>query len=201
MGLSGQLPVLQLRPMPGYRERYRRLLRDQSQVCVRATGAWRLSTPILRRAAGTYRESLPRSNRPDGNPTKRLIQESGIEGIGEPFVPDHLMSNAAGCVMAVMSSMPPGLYRKMDSFLLAAYGMAWATHKRADEEIGRPDFVWFTVNDHGTKQPSPWLRILNNQALLLATLGGRLGLDPTARQALQLPEQRRESRFHGLSVH
>ena len=86
----------------------------------------------------------------------------------------------------------------MDSFLLAAYGMAWATHKRAAEEIGRPDFEWIAVNDHGTAHPSPWLKILNTQAHVIASLGGRLGLDPTSRQALQLPEQRRESRFYGL---
>jgi terminase small subunit-like protein len=134
----------------------------------------------------------------DGNPSRRLVQAAGIEGIGEPFISDHLMTDAAGCVNAVQSSMPPGLYRRLDSFLLAAFGMAWAVHKRASEEIAKPDFEWISVNDHGTAQPSAWLKILNVQAVTLANLGGRLGLDPTSRQALQLPEQRRESRFYGL---
>ncbi len=47
MGLSRQLPVLQLRPMHGHRERYSRLLRDQSPVRLRAPAARRLSGPIL----------------------------------------------------------------------------------------------------------------------------------------------------------
>jgi len=134
----------------------------------------------------------------DGNPSKRLIKESGIEAYGEAFISDHLLMDAKGCVEAVISSMPPGVYRKMDSFLLAAYGMAWATHKRAAEEISRPDFAWIVGHGLGRFAASPWLKILDNQAQLLAALGGRLGLDPTSRQALQLPEQRRESRFYGL---
>ena len=135
----------------------------------------------------------------DNNPSKKRVMETcGIEGIGDPFIPDHLMTDAAGCVMAVQSSMPPGLYRRLDSFLLAAFSMAWAVHKRASEEIAKPEFEWIIVNDHGTAQPSPWLKILNTQAGVLANLGGRLGLDPTARQALQLPEQRKQSRFYGL---
>ena len=134
----------------------------------------------------------------DGNPSRRLIAAAGIEGIGEPFISDHLMSDAAGCVNAIISSMPPGLYRQLDSFLLAAFSMAWAMHKRASEEIAKPEFKWVTINDHGTAQPAAWLKILNTQAMVLARLGGRLGLDPASRQALQLPEQRRESRFYGL---
>src|SRR5260370_38834571 len=47
MGLSRQLPVLQLPPMHGHREWYHRLLRDQSPVRLRAPAARRLSGPIL----------------------------------------------------------------------------------------------------------------------------------------------------------
>ena len=134
----------------------------------------------------------------EGNPGKRMIEQSGIEGIGEPFISDHLMADAAGCVMVVQSSMPPGVYRKMDSFLLAAFGMAWAMHKRAAEEIAKPDFRWITCSDKGFERPSPWLTILNTQAAVLASLGGRLGLDPIARQGLRLPDQRKPSKFAGL---
>src|SRR5262245_2996308 len=125
----------------------------------------------------------------DGNPSKRPIQESGLDGIGEPFIPDHLMSDAASCVNVIMSSMPPGLYRRLDSFLLAAFAMAWAAHKRAAEEIAKPDFQFVEINEKtGVSHPSAWLKILNTQAGVMAALGGRLGLDPLARQALRSPE-------------
>jgi phage terminase small subunit len=144
------------------------------------------------------KKKLSALERLEGNPSKRLIQESGIDGIGEPFTSDHLMMDAKSCVEVIMASMPPGVYRKMDSFMLAAYGMAWALHKRAAEEIGRPDFAWIVANGLGRSTASPWIKILDNQAQLVASLGARLGLDPTSRQALQLPEQRRQSKFHGL---
>ena len=135
----------------------------------------------------------------DGNPSRRLIAAAGIEGIGEPFIPDHLMSDASDCVLAIMSSMPPGVYRTLDSFALAAFAVAWAAHKRAAEEIAKPDFQFVEINEKtGVSHPSAWLKILNTQAIAIASLGGRLGLDPTSRQALQLPERRRESRFYGL---
>jgi phage terminase small subunit len=46
---------------------------------------------------------------------------------------------------------------------------------------------------------SPWLKILNAQAALLASLGDRLGLDPKSRAALKLPGARQKrSKFAGL---
>ena len=60
LGLSRQLPILQLRPMHGHRERYRRLLRDQSASRVRAPAARRLSGPILSGSeAGVISEGIP----------------------------------------------------------------------------------------------------------------------------------------------
>ena len=95
--------------------------------------------------------------------------------------------------------MPPGVYSAFDSFLLSAFGMAWAIHERAAHEIGNPGFVWIVRNATGGQTPSPWMKILNQQAMILASLGDRLGLDPKSRAALKLPDARqRESKFEGL---
>jgi phage terminase small subunit len=135
----------------------------------------------------------------EGNPGKRIIEESGIEALGSPFVPEHLMDDARGCIDAVKISMPPGVYSALDSFLLSAFGMAWAIHKMAAIEISNPDFVWITTNTKGTQVPSPWVKILNQQAQILASLGDRLGLDPKSRAALKLPNARQQrSKFEGL---
>ena len=74
MGLSRQLPILQLRPMHGHRERYRFLLRDKSPVL--APAARRLSGPILG-------HSLPRRS------TCILLIHCGITATGPPPA-DHL---------------------------------------------------------------------------------------------------------------
>ena len=135
----------------------------------------------------------------EGNPGKRVIEESGIEALGEPFVAEHLMDDARGCIEVIKASMPAGVYSALDSFHVAAFGMAWAIHKKAALEISNPDFVWIVVNSAGSETQSPWIKMLNAQAMLLASLGDRLGLDPKSRAALKLPgAKQRKSKFAGL---
>lgn len=135
----------------------------------------------------------------EGNPGKRAIEASGIEAFGEPFVAEHLMDDARGCIEVIKQSMPAKIYSALDSFLLAAFGMAWAIHKRAAHEINGPDFQWVVTNSAGSLAASPWLKILNSQAQLMASLGDRLGLDPKSRAALKLPNARQQkSKFAGL---
>jgi hypothetical protein len=67
----------------------------------------------------------------EGNPGKRIIEETGIEALGQPFIPEHLMDDARGCVEVIKASMPSSIYSALDSFHLAAFAMAWALHKQA----------------------------------------------------------------------
>jgi phage terminase small subunit len=135
----------------------------------------------------------------EGNPGKRLIEESGIEALGQPFVPEHLMDDARGCIEVIKQSMPTSVYSALDSFHLAAFGMAWAIHKKAALEISNPSFEWIVINSAGSQTQSPWLKILNGQAAIIASLGDRLGLDPKSRAALKLPTaKQKKSKFAGL---
>ena len=43
----------------------------------------------------------------EGNPGKRVIEASGIEALGEPFIHEHLMDDARGCIEVIRQSMPP----------------------------------------------------------------------------------------------
>jgi len=137
----------------------------------------------------------------EGNPGKKLKELSGlasVEAWGEPFTPEHLMPDAKACVELIQENMPPKVYRAIDSFQLAAFGMAWAIHKRAAEEIAKKGFRFVVYNQHGSQAQSPWLKILNEQARTLVTVGGQLGLDPVSRQQLHSPVRQQESRFAGL---
>jgi phage terminase small subunit len=139
-------------------------------------------------------------DRLDGNPGKRVIEESGIEALGEPFVPEHLSDDARGCIEVIKASMPSKIYSALDSFLLSAFATAWALHKLAAHKINDPEFRHvFQVGDGGAEMQSPWLAILNKQAALMATLGDRLGLDPKSRAALKMPgAKQQKSKFAGL---
>ena len=146
------------------------------------------------------RKKLAALEKLDGNPSKRVIEESGIEALGEPFIPEHLSDDARGCIEAIKMSMPTGVYSALDSFLLSAFATAWALHKLAAHKINAPDFRHvYGVGDNGAEAQSPWLAILNKQAALMASLGDRLGLDPKSRAALKLPgAKQRKSKFAGL---
>lgn len=150
--------------------------------------------PKRKSAALEHLDNYPHKGR-----SKKLLQEAST-GYGIPFISKHVLEDAKECVVIIQESMPPGIYKTLDSFLLAAYGMAWALHKRACEEIAQDNFEFISVNDKGNQSVSPWLRILNDQAGLLAKLGDRLGLDPVSRQQVQnrLEGSSSQSKFHGL---
>jgi phage terminase small subunit len=136
----------------------------------------------------------------EGNPGHRIIEDSGIEALGQPFIPEHLADDARGCIEVIQKSMPSSVYSALDTFLLSAFGVAWALHKMAAHKISDPDFKpVYAVNETGALAQSPWIAILNKQALILASLGDRLGLDPKSRAALKLPTaKQKRSKFEGL---
>ena len=65
--------------------------------------------------------------------------------LGERYIVEHLMGDARGCIECIKRSMPAKVYSALDSFLLAAFGMAWALHKKAALEISNPEFAWIVT--------------------------------------------------------
>jgi len=128
----------------------------------------------------------------EGTPGKRVVEASGIEGLGEPFIADHLTDDARGCLEVIRQSMPTRIYSALDSFALAVFAMAWAIHKRAAFEISNPKFEFIEANDKGVGTVSLWVRILNDQARVMMSAGDRLGLDPKSRAGLHLPNARQQ---------
>jgi P27 family predicted phage terminase small subunit len=146
------------------------------------------------------RGKLANIDRLDGNPSNRVIEASGIEALGEPFIPEHLADDARGCIECIKQSMPSGVYSALDSYILSAFATAWALHKLATHKVNDPAFEHvISVGENGAQAQSPWLAILNKQAALMASLGDRLGLDPKSRAALKLPDAKQKvSKFDGL---
>ena len=136
----------------------------------------------------------------EGFPCKEVFKGLGIDTKGEPFIHEHLMEDARGCIEVIKDSMPLKVYSRLDSYLLAAFGMAWAMHKMAAHKIGAPDFqAVYEMKESGALIQSPWLAIINKQAMLMASLSDRLGLSPFARNGLKLPGERQQrSKFDGL---
>jgi hypothetical protein len=73
-------------------------------------------------------------------------------------------------------------------------------HKMAALKISDPHFeAIYEIKKSGALVQSPWLAILNKQAMIMASLGDRLGLNPAGRAALKMPSARQQkSKFAGL---
>lgn len=137
----------------------------------------------------------------EGNPGNRPLAEleDQIAALGDVFIPEHLDEDAAACIEVIRGSMPPGVYARLDTYLLAAFATAWAIHRRAAHEISNPAFEHVGVNSAGNLAKSPWIDILNSQARIMMAAGDRLGLDPKSRAALRLPkDDKPKSKFAGL---
>jgi phage terminase small subunit len=145
------------------------------------------------------RKKLAEIDRLEGNPGRRFIEETGVEALGSPFIPEHLSDDARGCIEVIQAHMPPNIYSALDSFILAAFGTAWAIHKKATLVVSDPNFKWIDKSKRGAGVESAWVKIIRQQATLMASLGDRLGLDPKSRAALRLPgAKQRRSKFAGL---
>ena len=145
------------------------------------------------------RKKHPKLEILDGKPGKRAVPDIGdfLPSIGEAFIPAHLSEEAAACAEHVKASMPDGVYSQGDSYTIAAFAMACAVHQKAAHFLSNPN-VELVIDDagenhDGERQPTLnlWLKVLNDQAKIIALLGDRLGLNPRARMAVKLPDQNR----------
>lgn len=132
-----------------------------------------------------------------GNPSKRPLPPEGPTASGELIVPSHLSEAAQECMRAIKASMPPETYAAADGFLLGAFATAWDLHRQAAEELRRSELV---VEGSRGAVINPLIRVVNTQAQLIASLGDRLGLSPSARASLGVKggANRPPSKFDGL---
>ena len=133
----------------------------------------------------------------EGNPGKRAINDDAPQPIGTPTRPEYLTGYAADVWLKIVGSMPQQIYSPADEELLAAYCVAAAMHREAVMRLTEMGAV--IVGESGAPYQNPWTGILNTQATKMATIGSRLGLDPSARASLKVPkDEKPKSKFEGL---
>lgn len=145
--------------------------------------------------------TLPAIERMNGHPNKGRPPAIGdfLTPKGNPFCPAHLEEEAQSCMEVVMASMPDGVYSQVDTYALAAFATAWAKHAEAAHKLQDPVLGGSVITVNGEQKINPWLRVLDREALMMASLGDRLGLNPRARLSIQLPRDRPQSKFDGLT--
>ena len=132
----------------------------------------------------------------EGDPGKRAINKAEPVASGLPS-PSKLMSKGAAAIWKRLTgSMPAGVWTGADENLIAAYCEAAALHHEAADRLKTEPKV--VVGSTGQAVVSPWVKIMADQARLMASLGARLGLDPLARQAINATteDEKPSSRFN-----
>jgi len=129
-----------------------------------------------------------------GNPEKRPRLPDAVEAFGEPVMPLWLDVYGMEIFNRIIASMPPSFYTGADSYILAMYAESCSLAKRAVIEIQEHGI---TVEEEKynvagilistTKKKNPAHSVLADAMAKIAALGTRLGLDPTARQAITMP--------------
>lgn len=133
----------------------------------------------------------------EGNPGKRALNDLAPQPIGRPICPAHLEPYAREVWDRIIGSMPEAVYTAAEQELLAAYCLAADMQRKAAIKIQEEGAVF--VGPSGVPSQSPWVGILNTSAQRLATIGTRLGLDPTARSSIVvIPGDKPLSKFEGL---
>lgn len=141
----------------------------------------------------------PEERRLDGNPGKRPIPIEVFTPEGAPFVPDHLSDDAQICAEFIIGSFKAKRLTAPDSYLLSAFATAWAWHKAATHAMNSPDFKAVVPGSKGGEVPSPWFRILSDQARTMIALSAKLYLSPADRASIKGGEvERPRSKFDGL---
>jgi P27 family predicted phage terminase small subunit len=117
-----------------------------------------------------------------GNPsklTRAARHEPKIVGdLSDP--PDHFTEEQKTAWRYVLSHSPPGLLKLIDRAALAAFIAAEDLHRQAMIEQSKGRLLW---RPPGSSQPqqSPYLPIINRQALIMLKAAEQLGFTPVSR--------------------
>ena len=135
--------------------------------------------------------------------SRRQIQVEIFAPMGLPFVPDHLGEDAEACAEHIIKNFSAKHISSIDSYVLAIFAAAWAWHKHAVHVMSAPDFqplVEVKDKQGNTRQaPSPWFKILNEQARVMMSVAPKLYLTPADRHSLQgVGQEKPKSKFDGL---
>ena len=122
----------------------------------------------------------------EGNPGKRAINKNEPvpkNNLADP--PEFLGDTARQMWTYILQEMPEGLIKSTDLAELTMWCVAFEIYKKAYEQVRIQGEVVITT-ERGLPMPvtNPYLKIMNDQALVLSRAGSNLGLNPVARSKM-----------------
>lgn len=113
---------------------------------------------------------------------------------GEPLpstpigsAPAHFSFKERGTWDDIVKNAPRGMLKALDRYVLEAFVEAWETRRQAQEKLRRSPMVIRTPS--GSAVPSPYVRIVNQQTVIIKSLIAELGFSPAARTSIAIEEE------------
>jgi P27 family predicted phage terminase small subunit len=121
-----------------------------------------------------------------GKPSKRpLWPEPVAKGeLQEP--PDWLTESQKEGWRYAIDNAPCGLLKRIDSSALTIWVIAEDCHRQASQKVAEYGMLIKTPNT-GEPQQSPYMPIMNRQAIIMMRAAQALGFSPSARPAIEAP--------------
>jgi P27 family predicted phage terminase small subunit len=119
-----------------------------------------------------------------GNPGRRALNKNEPRPVGDLAEPPaHFDGDLKDAWEYAIQHAPKGLLKKIDASVLETWCTAHALHRRALNEVRRSGMLVLAPH---TKLPvqSPWLPIVNKQALIMLRAVDHLGFSPAARSRI-----------------
>lgn len=133
----------------------------------------------------------------EGVPGKaRPLNEREPEPVGPLIRPEFVSGEAAREWDRVIHAMPPGLYTSADLPVLTVHCLAWVMYRNALGTVARDGML--ATGSMGQRVPHPAIAIARAQAELILKAADRLGMSPSARTRLEVPDKPEAGKFAGL---
>lgn len=121
----------------------------------------------------------------EGNPGKRAINKSEPKPTGNLFeAPGWLTDSQKDGWAYAIANAPAGLMKRLDRAMLTMWVVAEDLHRDAAIKVAKSGSVVRTK--YGQETQSPYLSILNRQAVVMVKLASEMGFSPASRTRIQM---------------
>ena len=123
-----------------------------------------------------------------GNPGMRPLNKREPQPVGdlkEP--PGHFDEDTKAVWNYAIENAPVGLLKKIDSSVLETWCVAHVLHRRASNEVRKFGMLMKAPNT-GLPIQSPYLPVVNKQALIMLRAIDHLGFSPASRTRIMMGE-------------
>jgi P27 family predicted phage terminase small subunit len=123
-----------------------------------------------------------------GNPSRRPLNKREPKPAGDlKDAPEYFDKETRDVWDYAIANAPHGLLKRIDSSVLETWAVAHVLHRRASVELGKFGMIMKAPNT-GLPIQSPFLPIVNKQALIMLRAIDHLGFSPASRTRIALGE-------------